>query len=555
MQYFPPEEFPPVPQKPPLVDLPPIWAQSRQEICESFDWFRSYQGGVYHAHDIVKGYLLSGFPSSRDRFEHGGRLIISHGGGKSESMHFSKGHVSCVLASDQLAQDKSVRALLNNYRSNRPLALLIDDKYALFPYDLGSKDVAYAVLGFYTVAHVWAEYQVANNESGRVVRYKFAFRWCEDQGWPWWIERSNFVIFLPTKYSTSHRDEEVITCGYCQEVSPRVFSLCWVCLTPHCRMFWRQTEGECSGHCLPDGLDYHPSFLKLPPCKTIPSGFQIIKPFLPTETSPSGTITNYFFTRGFHCAECGRLSCRYVQSQWEKWQCAHCNNPLRTESTLCHATDIWNQALPITFKDNLLNAISDITQSSSASFIHEGGRGLIHSFILPERRGRIHHIQSGTPNGWKEADDIFLEYQKQASSGTLRFRRWPMRAVSRGALLTNYFSHNGEPSEILEALILIDGLSFFSRRALQSDANTVPFDSAPAVCKARGLIQKRIKQALGISAEFNEVLSVAYMERQKMAGDVLVMDGAGVQEYYEHTVVPNNFRIAATARQIGSTHA
>lgn len=58
-------------------------------------------------------------------------------------------------ASDQLAQDKSIRALLNNYRNGRPLALLIDDKYALFPYDLGFKDITYAVLGFYTVAHVW----------------------------------------------------------------------------------------------------------------------------------------------------------------------------------------------------------------------------------------------------------------------------------------------------------------------------------------------------------------------------------------------------------------
>jgi len=38
-------------------------------------------------------------------------------------------------------------------------------------------------------------------------------------------------------------------------------------------------------------------------------------------------------------------------------------------------------------------------------------------------------------------------------------------------------------------------------------------------------------------------------------GDVLVMDGAAVQEYYEHTVVPNGFRIAATARQIGADHS
>lgn len=63
-------------------------------------------------------------------------------------------------ASDQLAADKSVRALLNNYLHNRPLALLIDDKYALFPYDLGSKNVAYAVLGFYTIAYAWGMYRL-----------------------------------------------------------------------------------------------------------------------------------------------------------------------------------------------------------------------------------------------------------------------------------------------------------------------------------------------------------------------------------------------------------
>lgn len=64
---------------------PPIWAQvecgflyerhyyyraysfsfskSRQEVCESFDWFRSYQGGVYHVHNVARGYLLSAFSS------------------------------------------------------------------------------------------------------------------------------------------------------------------------------------------------------------------------------------------------------------------------------------------------------------------------------------------------------------------------------------------------------------------------------------------------------------------------------------------------------------
>ena len=61
---------------------------------------------------------------------------------------------------DQLAQDKSVRALLRAYRECRPIVLIIDERYALFPFDLASKEVRYAVLGFYTIAHAWGMHMV-----------------------------------------------------------------------------------------------------------------------------------------------------------------------------------------------------------------------------------------------------------------------------------------------------------------------------------------------------------------------------------------------------------
>ena len=38
------------------------------------------------------------------------------------------------------------------------MALLIDDKYALFPFDLASKGCAYAVLGWYYIAHAWGNF-------------------------------------------------------------------------------------------------------------------------------------------------------------------------------------------------------------------------------------------------------------------------------------------------------------------------------------------------------------------------------------------------------------
>jgi hypothetical protein len=59
------------------------------------------------------------------------------------------------MAEDQLAQDKSVRALLRNHMDGRPLVLLADDRYKLFPYNLAASDCTYVVLGFYHVTYAW----------------------------------------------------------------------------------------------------------------------------------------------------------------------------------------------------------------------------------------------------------------------------------------------------------------------------------------------------------------------------------------------------------------
>ncbi|KIY53547.1 hypothetical protein FISHEDRAFT_30587, partial [Fistulina hepatica ATCC 64428] len=127
------------------------------------------------------GYLLSAFAAQRDRFEYDGRVIISHGGGHAESIHSHGGRKELLGPTDQTERDKSVTALLNTYAEHLPIALVIDDSYALFPFDLSSRSAAYAVLGWYTIVAVWAERQPADNESGYLVRFKFAFRWYEDK--------------------------------------------------------------------------------------------------------------------------------------------------------------------------------------------------------------------------------------------------------------------------------------------------------------------------------------------------------------------------------------
>jgi len=78
-------------------------------------------------------------------------------GGKSESLHSRDGRIETQMAEDQLAQDKSVRALMKNYTENRPLVLLADDRYKLFPYNLAATGCTYVVLGFYCVTHAWGK--------------------------------------------------------------------------------------------------------------------------------------------------------------------------------------------------------------------------------------------------------------------------------------------------------------------------------------------------------------------------------------------------------------
>lgn len=81
--------------------------------------------------------------------------MIFCSGGKAESLHTKEGQTQTQEADDQLAGDKSVRALLNTHKLGRPVVLLIDDKYRLFPYDLASDGYTYVVLGFYRIAHAW----------------------------------------------------------------------------------------------------------------------------------------------------------------------------------------------------------------------------------------------------------------------------------------------------------------------------------------------------------------------------------------------------------------
>ncbi|KAF9227346.1 hypothetical protein BS17DRAFT_775348 [Gyrodon lividus] len=585
-----------VAHKPPVPASPLIWAQSRQEVCESFEHFRSYHSGVYSNKDVVKGYLLGAYAASRDLFYHGGKLIISHGGGKSESTLESRIRPRRhQAAQDQEASDKSVRALLKTYKECRPLVLLADDKYALFPYDLAASKYTYVVLGMYWISRAWAECQPTSDGLKRIVRWKFAFQWCEGQADPWWMTQKKMklqssdlggppttVCFPlasveePPRLSDPEQDPSV-QCGHCREKSPTVYMQGWMCLNPHCNVFWSINGKE------PQELGYCEEFLKL-----VPQKFRNLPNIMPARAvqTPDRITTTYSFSKGWHCTNCGRLSCRF---KWEHWECSNCHARHAVEGRVRLAKEFWHQRPASEFLHSQIGKNSGVLARLPEPINLGAARGFTNrlTFILPHGRGKIHLIL-GTPLANVDADVTFQMYQRQASTSELKLRRYPLRNHrARGLLLTNYFSQNS-------------GKSY---QYVGGTGNTIPFDEAPdCVRRALALIKERSRLALGADIPFNEILSAAYMERQKMSfhsdsekglgpivaslslgsaalmhfrphvnaqnqkyqcttaltlvlrhGDVLIMEGDGVQEYYEHTVVPMNFRIAATARCIGST--
>ncbi|KAJ7172893.1 hypothetical protein C8R43DRAFT_874003 [Mycena crocata] len=591
--------------KPPLKNYPPIWAQSRQEICESLDWFRSYQGGVYQTNGSAKGYFLSGFSAKRDIFACDGKIIVSHGGGKAESITRVKGKVTVTPAEDQRETDKSVKALLETYKTGQPLVLLIDDKYVPFPFDLLALVLrmggtfTYPVLGFYKIVHAWTEYEKAGTAGTRVVRYKFAFQWMEGQGEPWWLKEDSdgmlhsssrldsslgmYTIFRYLSRSSQRSSSPLrpahlyFTCSMCGQQSAHVYQQAWTCLHSKCPAFWTTS----SGNQLPEQLDYNPQFLAIIDLRPLPASFQSALSLPPPVFAPiSGIASTAKLTKGWHCEKCGRLSCR---SAWEEYRCPHCGG---ADSLVEDGSGEW--LFPLDCKTNQLIHIQASWNANRYSLTVQVHKGDVrHSSYRNRGKGFIHLIKMPrTAN--IEVDNIFVAYQEQAAEGILRFRRWPLRM--RGSLLTNYFSQNSG-----EAYQYVGGA-----------ANTVPFEDAPsAVVQAHNVIEKRISDALQEEHRFNEVLSAGYMEEQSMAfhsdaerglgplvaglsmgspalmhfrlrakhspgrpkgakatamtvvlrhGDICVMEGHGVQDFYEHTVVPSNFRIAATARWISSEH-
>ncbi|KIJ49566.1 hypothetical protein M422DRAFT_225410 [Sphaerobolus stellatus SS14] len=557
---------------------PRVWAQTRQELCESLEYFKSYQGGVYSTGKRARGYLLDGHPAKNDLWHNNGKVIISHGGGHS-AMDKETGQVT--LSEDQSPGSPSCSALLASWKGKTPIALIVGNGYALFPYNM-PENCSYIGLGFYLIAHAWEEPEETKaSPRGHFVRWKFLFQWVERQGNPWWWTNEDPV---PSTHRLEGRHlltQTVRNCPTCNVRSVDIYSGGWLCTNSACSSYFFINLYP-RYYPSPKNIGYAPGFLALQDQSDIDlqdTSTLDIEPAFPVqqlfnatgEESPQDGTTRPFW-KGFFCKECGRLSCREF---WTHWECNNCKKQFIVKTLPYSAPPAPSGPAQL---DGLRN--EGRRRDGKEHFRHL-------TYVLPENRGTIHLLRAQETD---LASVIWKLYQKDAQKQEF-FRRYGMKNHKlKGRMLSHYFSQNS-------------GAHY---SYVGGTENTVPLDTYESVQEAMKYIQRRATEALGTDPDFNEILSAAYMADQKMEfhsdgesdlgpivaglslgapatmrfrevpskwrkahasgeerrsppvflnlslkhGDMVVMEGADIQEYYQHAVYPEGFRIAATARFI-----
>ncbi|EJD47881.1 hypothetical protein AURDEDRAFT_183651 [Auricularia subglabra TFB-10046 SS5] len=634
-----------VPNPPPRPPLPAdcrphLWAQTRQEICESVPWFRTYQAGVYSKDNVVYGYMLGGCAAPRDVFAQDGRIIISHIGGGQETVDDDgdddtgqpanpdappakgpgRGRKTRLRESQGESLPGHRAALTSAWMNQHPVVVLADRHYARFPYELAS-DGVYYTLGFYWIRDMWEEAEPGKRPTECHTRVKVCLQWVDSQGEPWWWPRKIsgddlsshssapalgqpdatprprprkvFSIQIKALYvgppsqrdyldlananSSSSTAEQHTQCGHCGSGSKRIYTRGWMCLNARCDSFWVLEDGTSPRG---EGFDIDPAFLAL--VETPPHIAAVIRksdyrPQLPdVGDEDSFLATSRAFYQGFLCERCGRVSTR---SNWERWECPGCPNSFDIKWPV-HRSSAWQAALGVPpggqFK---IHDQSVRLQQGSIRVDDSGTTARVNQFLLPHDRGSIFQIIGNDATN-STADLILERYQRDfADPKRPLFKRMPLASHTLSTpLLTQYYSQNsGVPYKYIA----------------KADA-TIPFSEAPrSVNMALDLITLRAR-LVAPGAEFNELLTAGYLEGQMMNfrsdkekglgrdvaalslgspalmkfryntdrvhrrvleftlnhGDILVMHGTGIQECYEHTVIPTGFRIAATARLI-----
>ncbi|KAK9315781.1 2OG-Fe(II) oxygenase superfamily-domain-containing protein [Lipomyces starkeyi] len=461
-------------EKPDPIMPVPMWCDTRQELCESVPFFRSFQSGCYTYNGVALGYLIDSLTVQSDYIDD--NVVISHAGGSLESSDSGEYH----LQSSQESADKAIKALISNQKRITPLVLVLGSNCLVSPVNVPHR---YCVMDWFLVTHAWEDL----DQSTRHKSWKFRFERINRTAKPWWHNPKNRKMDLPVSEIEAHR------CSDCTEVFPQIYKQGYMCLKGDCSQFLKVNGQEPA-----DKLQYNEDFLAL-------ASLDYRGP-MPFDLLALPHVRDALSVRGWHCHKCGKLNSREA---WEGWICSSpgCDEKSlildRVDSYLSRrergglyptytGTPISTDVIP----DESIVSVSSYTVDFGIQGCYR-----VMKYEVKDVEGTIYHVIPNKTlcefaNG---PDDILKEYKSVMSI----FRRYPLQNTKLASrTLAQYFAHNaGAHYKFCETLY-----------------KPTPFNLCPkAIPMVLNFIQA-ILRAEGIPAcdQFNEVLSIAYVECQKI---------------------------------------
>ncbi|KFY32355.1 hypothetical protein V493_00282 [Pseudogymnoascus sp. VKM F-4281 (FW-2241)] len=530
---------------------PPVWASKRQQLCETLPYYKAYMSGAYLHDGLVRASLIDKEVRERDVFDE--EIVITRcGGGRTIDADTGKMHQTTDQQRSQ-GNSKSPSKLPHYYN----------------------------VLGWFHVTDVWVEImEGCRTWCVRMEKIRLGEK-------SWWATAGSP---LPNPYRVLNAIKAAaLGCLHCKTTSKAIFEQGWACLKSSCDKFFVFDPPVDD-----QKLNYSEAFLKE---RTAYSGITPgpLAPPLITEadmitTGRSGT--EFAFRQGIVCPVCKGCSRRI---QWSKWSC---------ETVGCG------------FTHSLTIRTISVKDTMRESERHRRQQNYEHEFGIKfeaKRLGAYNVFEYGVPGPDGKVVGVIRLFKSEAAINKqpdgpddlfqliqvrdFDLRRRPARqANSSGEVITNHFATNwGAPYKFVVAqssrgfseapIVIIKALKRLTWAGEQTltDAGESfqPFNELLSVgyfedgsigyhddgestlgptvatlslgASATMSLRPKAKAAVGITSRNAKGTKAPILRVTLEHGDMVIMHGSGVQQYYEHEVVPNgSLRFALTCRYIRS---
>jgi hypothetical protein len=283
--------------KPDPIGEPPVWASSRQALCETLHYYRAYQGGCYSIEKLVRAFMFDKAALDRDYMD--SDVIVSRGGGG-----MSRNEDGEMVLSKDRGESAQIIALRNNIAHSNPVVVILSDQCPTSPSKMPRM---YNVLGWYKPTDVWYE----KYDDKKLVRFRLEKLCPNEPGW--WTPKD---VIAPISLGELSSPVEQ-ACNECGKVSVQRYLNGWMCLIPECVKFWKY-----SNTMEPDesSLRYDPRWLKKFTPWLYSNDPEPVRPapFVPVDGDHVTASMSRRACRGRVCDHCGACILRV---KWQSWEC------------------------------------------------------------------------------------------------------------------------------------------------------------------------------------------------------------------------------------------